>query len=378
MTITYLMPELISAGGADRVIIEKANYFVRHFDYKVYIITTFQKDRPFFYTLDNRVKHIDLNIDFPSQYKYSILKRGVIYFLLMRQYKKKLLNVLTSIKSDFTISTINRDIDILPYIKDGSKKIAEAHVSKNFVRNLYQLERTGFIYKLIGEFYKRKVWRAIRKYDGLVVLTREDERQWRKIKTSTVIIPNALPFYPEKISNCKEKIIISVGRIAEQKGYDLLLKAWEIVIKKHPDWNLDIYGNGELLETILLEVEKLDLSASFHIKEPTKDIMSKYIKSSIYVMSSRFEGFGMVLIEAMSCGLPCIAFNCPSGPSDIITDKEDGLLVENGNIEKLAESICFLIENEKKRIEWGHNAHKKVQQYLPENVMQQWKYYFES
>ncbi|WP_321332109.1 glycosyltransferase family 4 protein [uncultured Bacteroides sp.] len=377
MKIVYLMPELVGAGGADRVIIEKANYFAKQFGYEVYLITTYQKNRPFFYRPDDEVKYIDLNIDFPSQYNHSILKRGIIYFQLIREYKTKLSKILNDIKPDFTITTINRDIDVLHSINDGSKKIAEAHVSKDFARNLHQFSNRGMLYKLIGYFLKKRVWKSIRKFDGLVVLTHEDAQRWQKIKQATVI-PNALPFYPEQSSNCKEKKIISVGRIAEQKGYDLLLEAWEIVIEKHPDWSIYIYGDGELQEELSNAIDHKKLDESFKIVAPTKNIISKYLESSFYVMSSRFEGFGMVLIEAMSCGLPCVSFNCPSGPSEIISDKEDGLLIENGNIEKLANGICFLIENEQTRIDWGQNARKNVKRFLPENVMLEWKRYFES
>lgn len=174
------------------------------------------------------------------------------------------------------------------------------------------------------------------------------------------------------------KRIITAGRLVEQKGYDLLLDAWSKVHQKHPEWILDIYGEGED-KTMLLEKRKnlaLENSVLFH--PPTLDIYQKYMDSDFYVMSSRFEGFGLVLAEAMSCGIPCVSFDCPHGPSDIIKDYEDGLLVEKENIKELADKICYLIENENVRIKMGHKARENVKRFLPENVMPQWKNLFES
>lgn len=371
------MPELVSAGGADRVITEKANYFVQHFDYKVYIITTFQKERPMFYKLDPNVKHIDLNIDFPSQYKYSFFKRGLIYFKLMREYKRKLYSLLKEINPDFTLCTANRDLDILTTINDGSKKVVEVHVAKEFVRNLHELQLRNFPYPILGKYWTLKTEKAISKFDELVVLTKEDATKWKHIKQATVI-PNSLPFYPDSYSKCEKKKIISVGRMAEQKGYDLLIESWKIVIRKHPDWHIHVYGNGECLDKYMKCVIDSKLTNSFHIEKPTSDIINKYLESSFYVMSSRFEGFGMVLIEAMACGLPCISFNCQSGPSEIISDQEDGILVENGNIKKLAEKICYLIENENVRKKMGEKARINITRYSSDIVMHQWKSFFES
>lgn len=376
MKIVYIMPELVSSGGADRVITEKANYFADYFNYDIYIITTYQKNRPFFYPLSSKVIHIDLNIDFPSQYKYRFIIRTLVYIKLCSIYKYKLRDLLQQIKPDYTITTINRDIDILHKINDGSIKVAEAHVAKEFSRNLHQLEAKGKFYKTIAYFLKRRVWLSIKKYDKLVVLTNEDAKKWERIKTA-IVIPNALPFYPDKTSNCSEKKIISVGRIAEQKGYDLLVRCWKIVIQKHPDWEINVFGEGELKDSLEYEINLLRINESFHLLPPTSEIVNKYINSSFYVMSSRFEGFGMVLIEAMACGIPCISFDCPSGPSEIITNNKDGILVENGNIEHLANAICFLIENEDIRKKMGVQARKNVLRYKKENIMTQWKLFFE-
>jgi len=163
-----------------------------------------------------------------------------------------------------------------------------------------------------------------------------------------------------------------VGRFYAQKGFDMLIEAWGIVAEKYPEWQLNIYGNGEFKDQLNAQIKEKGLTSSITLKDPVSNIVDKYTESSAYVMSSRFEGFGMVLIEAMACGLPVISFDCPDGPSDIIKDGEDGLLVENGNISKLADSILKLIENEDLRIRMGQKARENVKRYNHDIIMQKW------
>lgn len=377
MKIAYLYPSLNTVGGADRIITEKANYLAEHFGYEVWIITAHQLGKPLFFPLSPRVTHIDLNVDFNQQYRHSLLVRAWIYFKLLRIYKQRLSNLLYTLRPDIVITTISRDIDFLPRIKDGSLKIAEAHVAKPFLRNLHLMQERSLPYRLVGKVWSRRLEKAIRKFHGLVVLTQHDVADWEGI-IRPVVIPNSLAFYPEKASTCENKSIISIGRLCEQKGYDQLLEAWRTVAGKHPDWKLQVYGEGEWEGMLKQKIEAWRLAESFILHKPVTNIREKYVESSFYVLSSRFEGFGLVLIEAMACGLPCVAYDCPNGPADIIKDGDDGILVENGNISSLANRICYLIEHETERKQMGKKARQNVRRYLPETVMSKWVDYFES
>lgn len=376
LKIVYLYSALDTVGGADRVITEKVNYFAEEFGYDLYVVTAHQNNAPLFFPLSPKVKHIDLGVNFPKQYGLPILKRACVYFILLRQYKRKLKKLLFSIRPDFTVTTISRDIDFLYSINDGSFKVAEAHVAKPFLRNLHRMAESGFVYKIVGKIWTYKLERAIKRFDALVVLTNHDAKSWEKIKRATVI-PNSMPFYPETASLCTSKKVISIGRYDEQKGYDLLIDAWEIVHRTYPDWNIYIYGDGALRKKMEDTIRQKHLEQSLFLCDPVRNIEEKYLESSIYVMSSRFEGFGMVLIEAMACGVPCISFDCPYGPSDVIMDEVDGLLVSNGNIQQLSEKICHLIQDNTLRLEMGNKARINVLRYSKENIMQQWKLLFE-
>lgn len=235
MRIAYIYPALTTMGGADRVITEKANYFADTAGYEVFIITAHQNKQPLSFPISPNVTHIDLDVNFNLQYKHGILKRGLIYFQLLSVYKKRLSETLFRLKPDITLTTISRDIDFLTSISDGSIKIAEAHVSKKFIRNNHLLQQKGGLYKIVGKIWNRKMEKAIRQFDELVVLTHDDAINWQSIRNS-VVIPNALPFLPETTSTCQNKMVISVGRLEEQKGYDRLIEAWKLVAQRHPEW----------------------------------------------------------------------------------------------------------------------------------------------
>ena len=371
MKIAYIYTALTSVGGVDRIITNKANYLADVLKYDVYIITDSQAGRPPVFPLSPKVHHIDLETDFDEQYHYGIIKRFICYRRLMKQYRSRLEKTLKEIKPDIVSTTCGRDLDFLTKIQDGSKKIGESHTVRESCRNFHLMEARGGIYRIVAKYWRKKQEKAISKLDEFVVLTQHDADSWFPIKKAT-IIPNSLPFISQTCSSCKSKRIISVGRYAEEKGYDLLIEAWSKIAKKYPDWEMNIYGNGQKEAQLRDSTIKYNIENSFKLNPPSKNIKDKYLESSIYVMSSRFEGFGLVLIEAMSCGLPCISFDCPHGPAEIINNGENGILVENGNIDKLVDAMEDLMNNEEKRIRMGQRAQEMAQKYSPDNIMNRW------
>lgn len=375
MKIVYLYTALTTIGGADRIVIQKANYLADVYKHDIYIITDSQNERSFSFPISKNVKHIDLDINFDQQYKHILPVRFFVYKSLMRKYKNKLALCLNKIKPDITISTLGRDMDFLTGLNDGSRKVGESHIARPYMRNLHLMEAKGGIYKRMAQHWRKKQEKAIKELDALVVLTKADADLWKEIQQK-FIIPNPITLEPNGYSTCTGKKIISVGRLTEQKGYDLLIDAWQTIAYKYPDWIINIYGEGELHDQLQKQICDSHLEKQIILCKPVSNILQKYIESSFYVMSSRFEGFGLVLTEAMCCGLPCISFNCPSGPSEIIKDKEDGFLVENGNINALADSICFMIENEDRRKQMGEKAKENVMRYSAEHIMKQWNELF--
>lgn len=375
MKIVYLYPELTFVGGNDRVIVDKLNYFADVFHYEVYLITTQQFGKKSFFELSPRIRHLDIGIDFHQQYRHSLVFRAVVYSKLLKKYKERLKIMLYEIRPHIVITTVSRDLDFITDMDDSSKKLAEAHLAKKYVRALNEFDEGGLPKRIIGKYLRNRLEQKIKKLDAFVVLTQNDAENWRQV-CRPYVIPNPLPFYPERVSHCTQKKIIAVGRLEYQKGFDLLIESWSLITHRYPDWKISIYGKGTLYDSLNSLIATKNLTKSVIIEEPVVDIVEKYLESSLFVLSSRFEGFGMVLIEAMACGLPVVSFDCPDGPSDIIDNRVDGFLVPANDVNELADKMSLLIDDENLRRTMGGKARQNVTRYSKAIVMEEWRRLF--
>lgn len=364
------------AGGVERVLTLKANYFAEHFGYDITIILTEGKDKPLFYPLSEKIKVINLNIGFEELWTCSFLKKIIVYLKKQRQFKKSLTNELMRLRPDITISLLRREINFINDIKDGSRKIGELHVNRANYRN-FEANDSNFIKNLFAKFWMCNLVSKLKQLDRFVVLTEEDKSAWSELQ-NICVIPDPLSFIPKQYSSLTEKRVIAVGRYVYQKGFDLLLQAWAKIEKQYPDWQLAIFGDGNRIPYEQLMKDLGIDSSRCHLNGPTADIQQEYVNSSIFAFSSRFEGFGMVLVEAMACGLPVVSFACPCGPKDIVRDGEDGFLVENGNIESFAASLSQLMQNASLCKSMAMAGQVNVQRFQMKQVAERWKAIFES
>ena len=376
LKIAYITPQLYTADGVARVLTMKANYFAEKFSYDITIILTEGKNKPLFYQLSDKIHVINLDLNFEDLWHQPFLKKVIIYLKKQRKYKQLLTKELMRIKPDITVSLLRREINFINDIKDGSIKIGEMHVLRSHYRN-FEKNDTNFIKEVFSKFWMHRLIGKLKRLERMIVLTEKDCTAWTELD-NVISIPNPLPFMPKDISPLTEKRVIAVGRYYQEKGFDLLLESWAKIYNTHPEWRLEIYGDGdkdnyeEIRDTLGIPANCCILNGR------TNNIEQEYLNSSIYVCSSRFEGFGMVIIEAMACGLAVVSFDCPWGPSSILAHNEDGILVEDGNTEHLADAIASLMDNPYKLKTLAEKAIVNVQRFQMDKIANQWKELFDS
>lgn len=374
LKIVYCTPALYMAGGVERVLTLKANYMADVLGYNITIILTEGKDKPLFYPLSDKIKVINLDVDFEVLWTCSFIKKIIVYLKKQRIFKQRLTAELMRIRPDITVSLLRREINFINDIKDGSKKIGELHVNRANYRN-FEAGDTNIVKRLFAKYWMRNLVSHLKRLDRFVVLTEEDKASWTEL-SNVEVIPDPLAFEIDKVSPLTNKRVIAVGRYVYQKGFDLLLQAWKSIEQQHPDWELAIYGMGDRTPYEQVITDLQINRDRCHLYGSTPDIKSEYLNSSLFAFSSRFEGFGMVLIEAMACGLPVVSFDCPCGPKDIVRHNEDGLLVSSGHADLLADALHELMIDEKKRQRMASAAVINVERFVLSEICERWNALF--
>lgn len=369
MKLIFCHCSLCNPGGMERVLLNKVVWLKAHTDWEIVIVTTDQKQRPTFYPFPDGVRMIDLGINYSDDNNKNVFVKIAGYLRKRRKHRKAFTAMLQKEMADIVVSLYPSESSFIPSIKDGSKKVLELHFNKFF---RLQYNRKGLLGLIDRWRTKQDEW-LVRKFDKFVVLTQEDKGYWGELPNIEVI-PNAAMFLGDTYSDVLYKRIIAVGRLDYQKGFDRLIEAWAQVqqTNKICDWQLDIFGQGEWHEMLQRMIEERKLGETLHINRPTPHIGEEYVRSSMLVMSSHYEGFPMVMIEAMACGLPVISFDYKCGPKDIIQDGVNGLLVKDGDIESIANAMMRLMENEEERKAMGRNARRVTETYSEASVMKRW------
>lgn len=369
MKIIYCTHSTYNPGGMERVLLNKVAYLSQLPGWEVAVVTTDQNQRPPFYPFPEKVRMTDLGINYSEDNEKGAWKKITGYLRKRKEHKRKLTALLLKEKPDIVVSLYPSESSFIPDIKDGSKKVLELHYCKFFRLQYGRKGLLGWIDKL----RTRQDEQIVRRFDKFVVLTNEDRGYWGNLPNIEVI-PNAAMHVSDTYSDVMNKRVIAVGRLDYQKGFDRLIQAWELVqyTGKFTDWKLDIFGQGEWREMLQQMIDKAELQNTVCLNRPTKQIGEEYVKSDMLVMSSNYEGFPMVMIEAMACGLPVVSFDYKCGPKDIIQTGINGLLVPNGDIQALADAMMKVMEDEAYRKMLSQNARKVVDTYSEQAVMSQW------
>ena len=348
MRILYCIPHLYNSGGMERVLTQKVNWLAAHTQHEITILTTepVPAGSPkCYFPLSEKVQVVELNIDFNADYTKPLLPKYYAHMRRMRMYKRALTEYIVQHGIDFCISLGGKEIAFLRHLP--CRTIAEMHFAMNQRRQLIEANHKSLFWSLLGRIRTRQLVQAVKPLERLVVLTEADKAAWEKAGCSNVtVIPNPciLNNSPFSILHSQfPKTVLAVGRLHEQKGFDLLLQAWQPIEKYYPEWQLRIVGEGPKRAELETQVRELTLRHAI-IAGRTENVADEYSSASLFVLSSRYEGLPLALIEAMWCGTPCVAFNCPQGPAELLADGR-GWLVENGNVEKLTQQIIYAISH---------------------------------
>lgn len=374
MKIAYVLNDIGSQGGGIKIIIEKANFLAEQYGYDVSIISWSKCPTNIFYHVSEKVKKEYLDVPYYSQYHYKYPMRLWKKYILNKKLKNRLNHVIQRIDPDILICLSIQKADMICNLKCRAKKIIECHEARFFMTShLWNQSKLSYIY---NKLYTSSYFRSIeRKADVVVTLTDDAKRLWHQAK-HVEVIPNFSSMSISGYSNCTNKRIIAVGRLSQEKGFDRLLYIWEVVSTKYPEWQLDIFGDGDIKD-------KLEsMIASKNIKRVTlceakNQLSEEYASSSICTVTSYFEGFSLVLLEALMHGVPCVAFDCPYGPRNIIEDGKCGFLIEEGNNQLFIEKLSHLIEDEPLRQQFSQAALQQAKCFDADKIMKKWKDLFE-
>ncbi len=373
MKLVYCMADVYNPGGMERVLLNKLRWWARRGDCELLLVTTDQHGRPPFYDFPPEVRMIDLGINYKDDKGKNPVAKTLGYLRRRKQHQKKLTELLLREKADIVVSLFPSESSFIPEIPDGSKKVLELHFNKYF---RLQYHRSGLL-GLADRWRTRQDEKLVRRFDRFVVLTREDAENWGALPNLQVI-PNAALEIPQVQHAPGHKRVIAVGRLDYQKGFDRLLDAWALLPEAlRKEWRMDIFGQGEWEDALKQQITRLGIGASAAVNKPTNRIFEEYAASDFLVMSSHYEGFPMVMIEAMAIGLPAITFDFLCGPRDIIRHEENGLLVKEGDIPALAVALQRVMEDPALLQKMSDGAKQIAQTYSEAAVMAQWEACFQ-
>lgn len=372
MKIVYCLDSINNIGGIQRVTVTKANALSESPGNEIWVIVADNSGTRVF-DVSPKVHFVDLAINYyiDDWKSWWYVLKGI--FIKRHKHKKRLTVWLNRICPEIVVAIGQSEKFFLPLIRGDWVTIREYHFPRDYRRKAARswFEKTSaWVGDCLDLF-------ALRRYSWIVVLTQEDkEHNWKKIARVSVI-PNPLNLCRADSALLEEKRVIAVGRLTYEKNFTSLIYAFSHVVKRFPEWRLDIFGDGNERDTLELLISELSLDGIVNLRGSSRTIHKEMLQSSMLALSSRFEGLSMAQIEALGCGLPVVSYACPYGPKDIITDGVDGFLVPVGDERMLADRICELIENDSLRRKMGAAALEKSRKYSLDRIVPMWMDLFE-
>lgn len=359
MNIIYFVPNITIAGGIFRIVSDKMNFLAENIEGQLFLAYYGNEQEKPIYPLHPNILLVPIDIDWKVGFGKKILRILKNISVIRHILKKNKIDIAINANAPLLIW-------ILPFICRRIKKVHEFHFSYEGQQILDEEIFKSRAKKHLIQYLRKY---CLTKFDMVVALTESDKEMWGL--QNMLVIPNFSNVQQHGESSRKNKVVISAGRLESVKRYDRLISAWTTVVQKYPDWQLEIWGEGSLRNQLQLQIETLHLSSVVHLKGISHNIGEIYVRSSFFVMSSLYEGFPLVLIEAMNCGLPCVSFDI-TGANSIIDNGKNGFLVPDNNIDALANACMKLMENKTLLENMSNQAYISSARFSKPKVMQKW------
>ena len=376
MKLLFVVNDISFYGGLEKIVLKLSEYLIQN-GFKVTILSLNKNNDKYYYEFDKNIKLDELKIPYIINSNNFFIKKIEEKRLKMR-IKESVQEYLKKNKFDIMIGTFYQINDIMTELS-GIKKIAweHTHYYGYIDPEIHYLGLKGKFKKKYHELIYFKIRKKkYLKLDKVIVLTKRDLKTWQKDLSNVEYIHNALTTSNENKSinyDIENKRIVSVGRLEEQKGFIYLIDVFEEVLIQRPDWCLNIVGEGNNYNLLKEKIKTKKLDNNIKIINFKNNIGEEYTKASMYISTSIFEGFGLVITEAMSYGLPIIAFDCYASPRELIKNNVNGLLCSNRNIKEMAKKIIYLIDNKEIRKKMSMNATKESEKYKIDIIGERWK-----
>lgn len=352
MKINYVIEDFSVLGGIERIVSQKANILATQYGHDITVISVYKDDRPVRYPLDKSIRIIRLDVPWTEK----TADKAVLFIRRLTTFIKavsRLNKALKNTNPDIIFFATTLSALLLPCCKTKAKKVFESHLARKFTP-----------YNKLFNITERRA-------DAVICLTKGDASEYKKAK-KVEIIPNFIEKPNRYISDYAVKRAVAVGRLQNQKGFDILINCWKSIADTHTDWHLDIYGEGPLHEKLQEQINSLDLENNVTLCGTCSDMADKYADYSLHLMTSRYEGQGIVLIEAQAAGLPSVTFDYEYGARDIVIDGVTGIIVPQDDEQAFTAAMQKLMDSEALRRQYGTEAVKAACKFSRTEVMEQW------